>query len=89
MDQLGFQTTICNPHHSATGHFWTIQIPDLPSIQMVTVIFFLQLAVHKLLDICDKHSVEMLAGILPVGRKDIFKHVTNEYRKYFKYTGKV
>jgi hypothetical protein len=45
--------------------------------------------VHKLLDICDKHSVEMLAGILPIGRKDIFKHITTDYRKFFRYSGKV
>jgi hypothetical protein len=31
----------------------------------------------------------MLAAILPVGRKDIFKHITNEYRKFFRYSGKV
>ena len=34
---LVFRTTIQNPDHSTTGHVWTIHIPDLSCIQMVTV----------------------------------------------------
>ena len=33
------QTTIQKPDHWTTRHFWTIQIPDLSGIQMVTLCF--------------------------------------------------
>ena len=45
--------------------------------------------VHKLLDICDSHSIDYLSSVLPSGEQEIFKHLFSNYKQYHKYTGKV
>jgi len=42
------------------------------------------IALKKLIDLCDKHSIEMLMGILPTGRREIFGNVVLEVRKHSK-----
>jgi len=49
----------------------------------------LQSGLHKLLDLCDKHSVDYLVGVLPPGRKEIFKDIVSTYKTYHKYSGKI
>ena len=45
--------------------------------------------VHKLFNVCDNHSVDYLLGVLPSGKKEMFKHVFSNYTRYHKYSGKV
>ena len=45
--------------------------------------------VHKLLDICDSHSIEYLSSVLPSGKQEIFKHLFSNYKQYYKYAGRV
>ena len=65
----------------------------LDGFQRVTVLpsvkTNLQSGLNKLLDMCDKHSIDYLVGVLPSGRKEIFKDMVATYKTYHKYTGKV
>ena len=45
--------------------------------------------VHKLLDICDAHSIDYLSSVLPCGKQEIFKHLFSNYKQYYKYAGRV
>jgi hypothetical protein len=46
-------------------------------------------ALKKLIDMCDKHSVDMLMGVLPTGRKEIFANVALEFKKHSKNSNRV
>ena len=46
-------------------------------------------AVRKLLDICDRHSKDLLATNLPDGEKEVYRQTLEDYNKHYKYTGKV
>ena len=45
--------------------------------------------VHKLLDICDTHSIDYLTAVLPSGKQEMFKHIFTNYKQYHRYAGKV
>lgn len=45
--------------------------------------------IHKLLDICDKHSKEFLSSNLSGAAKEEFKLITEHYNQHFRYTGTV
>ncbi len=65
----------------------------LQSFQLVTIHPSIRATLlpglHKLLDICDKHSKDFLARSLPEGSKEIFKQHLDDYNQYHKYSGKV
>ena len=44
---------------------------------------------YKLLDICDKHSVDYLVGVLPHGTRELFKDIVSTYNTYHRYSGKI
>jgi len=43
--------------------------------------------VFNLLDVCDEHSINMLAAQLPPAHKPVFAHLHETYRKFHKFTG--
>ena len=45
--------------------------------------------VFNLMHVCDLHGVSMLNVTLPNGPKELFKSAFVEYKRFFKYTGKV
>jgi hypothetical protein len=45
--------------------------------------------VHKLLDICDTHSIDYLSSVLPTGKQEMFKHLFSNYKQYHRYAGRV
>ena len=49
----------------------------------------LTFALHKLLDISDKHSKELLSSNLEGAAKEVFKSVLENYNQYYKYGGRV
>ena len=45
--------------------------------------------VHKLMDICDTHSIDYLSSVLPSGKQEMFKHLFSNYKQYYRYAGRV
>ena len=41
------------------------------------------------MDICDRHSKDLLATNLPDGEKEVYRQTLEDYNKHYKYTGKV
>ncbi len=46
-------------------------------------------AVRKLLDLCDKHSVDFLFATLSEAAREVFRKLLQEYNAFHKYKGKV
>ena len=44
---------------------------------------------RKLLDICDRHSKDLLATNMPDGEREVYRQTLEDYNKHYKYTGKV
>lgn len=65
----------------------------LKCFQTVTIYpqvkYNLTFAIYKLLDICDQHSIGFLVSNLDEANREMFKHVMDNYKKYYKYSGAV
>lgn len=45
--------------------------------------------VYSLISLCDKHAVQYLLRVLSSASTEIFKVMYGNYKKYYRFTGKV
>lgn len=45
--------------------------------------------IYSLMSVCDQHAVNYLLRVLSVASTEIFKMMYDNYKKYYRFTGKV